>query len=58
MVRMGAILGSQRAISRHVVQVPGHALAIDFDAFRHWQQVYRPRFLGHRIEAYAALAAG
>jgi hypothetical protein len=39
MVSMGAILGSQRAISRHVVQVPGQALAIDFDAFRHWQQV-------------------
>jgi len=34
MVGIGAILGGQRAISQHVVQIPGKALAIDFDAFR------------------------
>jgi CRP-like cAMP-binding protein len=38
MVGIGAILGGQRAINRHVVQIPGKALAIDFGAFQRWQQ--------------------
>jgi CRP-like cAMP-binding protein len=38
MIGIEAILGGQRAISRHIVQIPGKALAIDFGAFRRWQQ--------------------
>jgi CRP-like cAMP-binding protein len=37
-IGMGAILGSPLSISRHVVQVPGRAVAIDFTMFRRWQQ--------------------
>jgi CRP-like cAMP-binding protein len=38
MVDIGAILGSATALSRHTVQVPGTALAVDHAVFRHWQQ--------------------
>jgi len=37
-IDIGAVLGSDTAISRHVVQVPGQGMAIDFTTFRRWQQ--------------------
>jgi CRP-like cAMP-binding protein len=37
MVSIGAVLGSDTALSQHVVQVPGTALIASFSAFRNWQ---------------------
>lgn len=37
-VGIAAVLGSDRAISHHNVQVAGQALAIDYVTFRQWQQ--------------------
>ena len=37
-VSLGAILGTQRALGRHVVQVPGEALVLSYDNFVQWRQ--------------------
>ena len=37
-IGIGAVLGSDIALSRHVIQISGRALAVGFTTFQRWQQ--------------------
>ena len=67
MVEVGAIVGSAAALSQYVVQVPGDALSIKYQAFKKWDreipafhcmlQKYAQAFVVHILQSVACNAA-